>query len=75
MKTQKNSKWIYIRDYEVRGIFENRKEAIKYLKEILKQTLKDLDKQDENDNFDYAIKIPLQEFKPVEYRPTHLSLI
>lgn len=67
--------WILIRNGEVRNIFENRKEAVKYFKELLKQTLKDFDKQDKTDEFNYPIKIPEIEIKPVEWREAYLSLL
>ena len=31
------AKWIYVRDGEVRGVFDNRKEAVKYLKALLEK--------------------------------------
>ena len=68
-------KWILIRNGEVRNVFENRKIAVKYLKELLKQTLKDFDKQDKSDEYDYPIDIPHTEIKPVEERPSYLSLL
>ena len=67
-------KWILIRNGEVRNIFKNRKEAVKHFKKLLNQTLKDFEKQDKTDEYDYSIKIPETEIKPVEERPSHLSL-
>ena len=43
MKTAQ-MKWVLIRKGEVRNVFDNRKEAVKHFKELLKQTLKDYDK-------------------------------
>ena len=40
---QENNKWILVRDGEVRNTFKDRKEAVKHFKELLKQTLKDLE--------------------------------
>lgn len=74
-KDKINDTWILIRNGEVRNVFKNRKEAVKYFKEILKQTLKDFDKQDEIDEYDYAIKIPETKFVPLDIRAVHLSLI
>lgn len=70
-----NDKWIYIRNGEVRKTFDNRKDAIKYFKELLKQTLKDFDKQDKRDDYDYPFTIMEQTIKPVEDRDSSLSLI
>ena len=72
---KENKKWILIRDGEVRYTFNNRKEAIGYFKEVLKQTLKDFDKQDKSDEFTYSIVIPKTEIKPVEKREAYLSLL
>lgn len=74
-KMENENKWIFIRNDEVRYIFNNRKEAIRYFKELLKQTLKDFGKQDETEEFDYPILIPKMEFKPVEIREAYLSLL
>ena len=68
-------KWIFIRSGEVRNVFKNRKEAIKYFKEMLIQTLKDFDKQDKSNEYDYKIFIPQMEFKEVETREADLSLL
>lgn len=67
--------WVLIRNGEVGFVFESRMKAVKYFKELLKQTLKDFDKQDKTNEYDYPIKIPLTEIKPVEERPSYLSLI
>ena len=71
----KEQKWILIRDGKVRNVFKNRKEAVKYFKELLNQTLKDFEKQDKTDGYDYPIKIFETEIKPVEERQSYLSLI
>lgn len=75
--TMKNEqvKWIYLRNDKVRMVFNNRKEAIKYFKDLLKQTLTDFDKQDKTNEFTYPILIPLQEIKPIEEREAYLSLL
>ena len=67
-------KWILIRNGEVRNTFENRREAVKYFKELLKQTLKDFEKQDKSDEYEYPIKIPETIIKPVEERKSYLGL-
>ena len=74
MAKRKTKNWILIRDGEVRNVFENRKEAVKHFKELLKQTMKDFDKQDKSDEYDYPIKIPEIEIKPVELKESYLSL-
>lgn len=69
------AKWILIRKGEVRNIFQNRKQAVKHLKELLKQTLKDFDNQDKTNEYDYPILIPEIEIKPVEEREARMSLL
>ena len=75
MRKRKEQHWILIRNGEVRNVFNNRREAIKYFKELLKQTLKDFDKQDKNDEYDYPFKIFETKIKPVDERELYLSLI
>lgn len=69
------AKWILVREGEVRNIFDSRKEAIKHFKTLLKQTLRDFDKQDKSDEYNYPILIPEIEIKPVEERGAYLSLL
>jgi hypothetical protein len=69
------AKWILVRKGEVRNIFESRKEAVKHFKKLLKQTLKDFNKQDKTDEYDYPISIPEMEIKPIEEREASLSLL
>ena len=71
----KNKNWICVRNTEVIKIFKDRKEAVKYFKELLKQTLKDFDKQDTSDEYDYPITIPQIEFYPIQEREAYLSLL
>lgn len=66
--------WILIRNGEVGNLFKNRKEAIKHFKELLKQTLKDMEKQDKTNKYDYPIKIFETEIKPIEERKSYLGL-
>lgn len=70
----KEQPWILIRDGEVRNVFKNRREAVKYLKELLRQSLKDFENQDKSDEYDYSIKIFEIEIKPVEERESYLGL-
>jgi hypothetical protein len=70
----KSKEWILVRNGEVRNIFKDRRDAVKYLKKILKQTLKDFDKQDKTDEFDYPIKIFGFEIKPIDKREAYLGL-
>ena len=71
----KKLNWVLIRNGEVRNVFRGRRDAIKHFKELLKQTLEDFEKQDKMDEYDYPIKIPEIEIKPVEERNSDLSLI
>ncbi len=75
MKLSKEKNWILIRDGEVRNVFKNRIEAVKYFIELLEQTLKDFKKQDKTNEFNYPIRIPETIIKPVEWRESHLSLL
>ena len=74
MEIDKEEKWILIYKGEVRNIFDNRKKAIKHLKEILKQSLKDIMRQDKTDDYDYPINIPTLEIKPVRWRESYSGL-
>ena len=74
-RKQEKPNWIAVRNYEVIKIFKDRKEAVKYFKELLKQTLKDFDKQDKSDEYDYPITIPQIEFYPIKEREAYLSLL
>ena len=67
--------WVEIRNGEVRNVFESRKKAVGYFKKLLKQTLKDFEKQDKSDEYDYPIKIPEIKIIPMEERKSHLSLL
>lgn len=75
MKKNREQSWILIRGGEVRNVFKTRREAVKYFKKLLKQTLKDFEKQDRIDEYDYPIKVPEIEIKPVEWRESYLSLL
>jgi|26BtaG_2_1085354.scaffolds.fasta_scaffold03248_5 hypothetical protein len=69
-------KWILIRNGEVTNIFESREYAIKHYKTMLKQTLKDLKNQDKKGatGYDYSIKKPEIEIKPIKEREAYLGL-
>jgi len=70
----KNKKWVAIRNNEICGVFENRKEVIRWFKELLNQTLKDCKNQDKTDEYDYPIEVyPIKIF-PFEQRSTFLGL-
>ena len=71
---KKNCKWIAYRNQEACGVFDNRKEAVKWLKGLLRQTLKDFEKQDKTDEFDYNIEIHRLTIEPVEKRKEYLGL-
>ena len=66
--------WVATRNGEVAGVFLNRKEAVKWIKKLLSQTLKDLSKQDKTDEFDYAIKIPEYKIEETKQREPFLGL-
>jgi len=68
-------KWVFVRNLEIRGIFNNRKEAVKFFKDMLRQTLKDLKNQDKTDEYNYSIEVPKMEIKPVEEREAEFGLI
>lgn len=75
MKKENKECWILTRNGEVRNVFPNRKKAVEHFIELLEQTLKDFKKQDKTDEYDYPIKIPETEIKPVEWRESYLSLL
>ncbi len=66
--------WVATRDGETCGVFMDRKSAVKWIKELLSQTLKDLKPQDKTDEFDYPIEIPRYEIKQVNNRKPFLGL-
>lgn len=69
-----NQKWIAYREGEAIGVFENRKEAVKWFKEMLQQTLDDFDKQDKTDEFDYNIDVKRLLIEPIKQRKSYLGL-
>jgi acylphosphatase len=74
MRNNQSQYWILIRNGRVRNVFKGRKEAVKYFKKLLNQTLKDFEKQDKSDEFDYDITIPEIKIKSVEEREAYLGL-
>lgn len=71
---KKDSKWIAYREGEAVGIFKDRKEAVKWFKGLLQQTLKDFDKQDKTDEFNYNIEIKRIVIEPLVEREGYLGL-
>jgi len=68
--------WVFRRKESVRAVFKDRKEAVKYFKEMLKQTLKDFENQDKfNCGYDYKIEIPYMVFEEIDYRDSDMSLL
>ena len=66
--------WVATKDGEVVGTFPTRKSAVKWIKGLLAQTLKDLSPQDKTDEFDYEISISKYEIKCVKNRSIFLGL-
>jgi hypothetical protein len=69
------AQWVLIRDGTVTNVFNNRREAVKYLKRMLRQTSIDFEKQDKNDEYDYEILIPRIEIIPILERDAGMSLL
>jgi len=67
-------KWIVYRGGATCGVFDNRKEAIKWLKAMLKQTLKDFDKQDKTNEYNYQILLHEIVIEPIKQRDSSLGL-
>ena len=74
MKNKQKEKWIAYREGEAIGVFENRQEAVKWFKEMLKQTLEDFEKQDKTNEYDYKIEIKRLLIEPVKQRESYLGL-
>ena len=70
----KETHWVLLRDGRVTNIFEDRHQAVKHLKEVLKQTLKDYNKQDITNEYDYEIFFPKIEIRKVTERSSYLGL-
>jgi hypothetical protein len=68
------AEWVAVDDFGVVGVFLDRKEAVKWFKELLKRTLKDFDKQDKIDEYDYPITINKLNIYPFKQRDTFLGL-
>ena len=70
----KEEKWVAYREGNGCAVFDNRRDAVKWLKELLKQTLKDFDKQDKTDEYDYPINIQHLVIEPIKQREAFLGL-
>lgn len=68
------NRWVAYREGDACGVFENRKKAVKWFKDLLKQTLKDFEKQDKTDEFDYPIEIKRIIIEPIKQRKAFLGL-
>ena len=66
--------WIVSRNNEVIAVFDTRKQAVYYLKEMLEQTLKDFAKQDRTNEYDYEITIPELKIFKIKRREAYLGL-
>lgn len=53
--------------------FNDRKNAVRWFKDVLKQVLKDFDTQDETDKYDYNIEFRKIEIKCFDKRETYLG--
>ena len=60
------TKWVYVLEGEPVNVFENRKAAVKFFLKMLEQTAQDFQGQAITDEYYYSIKIPAQEFKPLQ---------
>lgn len=65
--------WLATIDGKPCGSFETRELAIKWLKPLLKQNLKDFDKQDKPCEFTYPVEMRKIEIKRYEQRKTFLG--
>ena len=72
-KTDEKEFWLATRDGEPCACFETRKEAVRWIKELLKQVLKDFGKQDTTDSYDYEIELKKIEIKRYKQRETFLG--
>ena len=70
----KCEKWIAYRDGDACGVFENREQAVNWLRGLLKQTLEDYEGQDKSGEFDYPIEIKRILIEPLKERKEHLGL-
>jgi hypothetical protein len=74
MKAEKRFVWIAFVDDKPCNSFPTRKEAVKWLKDILKQESCDYEKQDRTNEYDYNILIRKLEIRKVEKREAYLGL-
>jgi len=74
MKKQTKEFWLATRDGEPCGSFDTRREAVKWLKKLLNQELKDFSKQDRTDEYDYPVNISRIEIKRYDERQDYLGV-
>jgi len=65
--------WLATLDGELCGSFESREDAVKWLKKLLKQNLKDFDKQDKPCEYTYPVILKKIEIKQYEEREPYLG--
>jgi len=65
--------WLVTRDKIPCRSFNTRMEAVKWLKKVLKQVLKDFEKQDKSDEYDYEINLKSIEINHYDNRKAYLG--
>jgi len=70
---KKKDFWLATRGGEPCGSFETRKDAIKWLKAILRQVSTNYDKQDKTDEYNYEIELKEIEIRRYESRQPYLG--
>lgn len=74
MKTKEEKKWwVAFRNKEPCAVFNTRKEAVVWFKNILKQVLNDFKDQDKTNEYNYNILFKEIEIKVIEQRPEYLG--
>lgn len=71
--TKDDGFWLATRDKIPCASFKTRQEAIKWLKVLLNQELKDFDKQDKIDDYTYEVIIKSLEIKYYQNRKVYLG--
>jgi phenolic acid decarboxylase len=72
--SEEKSVWVCYRNDYVIEVFNTRQEGIKYLKKLLNQTLRDINKQDKSNEYNYQVKFPAIELTRVICRESYLGL-
>jgi len=72
--TDKERAWIAFRGGEPCEVFAKREQAVKWLKGLLKQTLKNYQEQDKPCQFDYEILFERLEIRRVRFRTEDMGL-